>query len=182
MALTPGWDVAVFRLMVNVKQPKNKSFAKWMNGIRGANFSLSDTRFHKDAAALQSHLESLISDDLVDYLSSMTKAERDRVEAIEDFEDWLREMMEIDDKMSKTHKCNLELIEEAVKRQAHPSRHTAPCPCAKALRWPPLPVLPEARSRLGSPNSRPYSGPRWTYRLVITSLQSCPKKSTNCCA
>ena len=32
--LTPGWDTAVFRTMVNIKQPKNTSFSNWMNSIR----------------------------------------------------------------------------------------------------------------------------------------------------
>ncbi len=116
-ALTPGWDNAVFRSMVNVKQPRNETFCVWMNGIRGANFSLSDTRFHKDAVALRAHLESLISDDLADFISSLSKNERDRVEAIEDFEEWLRELMEIDDNMSKSRKRHEELIDRAVKRQ-----------------------------------------------------------------
>jgi hypothetical protein len=116
-ALTPGWDTAIFRTMINIKQPKSESFSKWMNGIRGANFSLSDTRFHKDAASLRAHLENLISDDLADYLGSLTKNERDRVEAINDLQEWLREMMEIDDTMARNRKRNLDLIEEAVKRQ-----------------------------------------------------------------
>jgi len=116
-ALTPGWDTAVFRTMVNIKQPKTVSFCAWMNGIRGANFSLSDTRFHKDAIALRAHLESHISDDLADYLASLSKNERDRVEAIKDLEEWLREMMEIDENMSKSRKRHLDLVEEAVKRQ-----------------------------------------------------------------
>ena len=59
-ALTPGWDTVVFRTMVNIKQPKTEPFSSWMNGIRGANFSLSDTHFHKDAVSLRAHIESHI--------------------------------------------------------------------------------------------------------------------------
>ncbi len=116
-ALTPGCDTVVFRTMVNIKQPKNTSFCSWMNGIRGANFSLSDTRFHKDADSLHSHIESHVSDDLADFFASLTKNERDRVEAITDLEEWLREMTEIDENMSKSRKQHLELVEDAVKRQ-----------------------------------------------------------------
>jgi len=61
--------------MINIKQPKDESFPKWMNKVRGANFSLTSTRFHKNATALHAHLESHISDDLTDYLASLPKHE-----------------------------------------------------------------------------------------------------------
>jgi len=116
-ALTPGWDMVVFWTMVNIKQLRTEPFCLWMNGIRGVNFSLSDTRFHKDAVSLRAHLESHISDDLADFLALLSKNEHDRVEAIKDLEEWLCEMMEIDEDMSKSRKHHLDLIEEAVKRQ-----------------------------------------------------------------
>jgi len=116
-ALTPGWDNSVFRTMVNLKQPRNESFCTWMNGVRGANFSLTDTRFHKNAVALRAHLESHLSDDLADFIASLTKNERDRIEAIEDLEEWLRELMEIDENMNKSRKRHEDLIDKAVKRQ-----------------------------------------------------------------
>jgi hypothetical protein len=90
--------------MVNVKQPRNETFCTWMNGIRDANFSLSDTCFHKNAVVLHAHLESLILDDLADFIALLTKNERDRVDAIEDLEEWLCELMEIDANMSKSWK------------------------------------------------------------------------------
>jgi hypothetical protein len=105
MPLTPGWDNIVFRSMVNMRQPRNESFCNWMNGIRGANFSLTDTHFHKDAVALRAHLESDMSDDLANFIASLTKNERDHVEAIQDLEEWFHELMEIDENMmSKSHK------------------------------------------------------------------------------
>jgi hypothetical protein len=57
------------------------------------------------------HLESYISDDLVDYLASLTKNERDRIDSLEDLEEWLHEMM------AGSRKHHLALVEEAVKRQ-----------------------------------------------------------------
>ena len=116
-ALTPGWDVTIFHMMINVKQPSNLSFAKWMNEVRGANFSLTNTRFQKKSAALCTHLESHISDDLADYLASLTKNECDCIDAIDDLEEWLHKMINIDEKIASSWKCHLALIEEAVKRQ-----------------------------------------------------------------
>jgi len=88
-----------------------------MNGVRGANFSLTDTRFHKNAVALCTHLKSHLSDDLADFIASLTKNKRDRIEAIIDLEEWLRELTEIDENMSKSRKRHEDLIEKAVKRQ-----------------------------------------------------------------
>ncbi len=116
-ALTPGWDVSIFRTMINIKQPTSQSFAKWMNEVRGANFSLSDTCFHKNAAALRAHIESHISDNLADYLASLTKNEHDRIEALEDLEEWLHEMIDLNEKMASSRKRHLALVEDAVKRQ-----------------------------------------------------------------
>ena len=116
-ALTPGWDNVVFRSMVNVRQPRNESCCNWMNGVRGANFSLTNTCFHKDAIALHAHLESHMSDDLADFIASLTKAERDRVQAIVNLEEWLCELMEIDDNMLKLWKWHEELLEKAFKQQ-----------------------------------------------------------------
>ena len=116
-ALTPGWDVTIFRTMVNIKQPSTQSFAKWMNDVRGANFSLTDTRFHKDSEALRAHLESHISDDLADHLDTLTKSERDRINAIVELEDWLREMIDLDEKMVNFRKRHLALVEEAVQKR-----------------------------------------------------------------
>ena len=159
-ALTPGWDNAVFRTMVNVKQPRNESFCIWMNGVRGANFSLSDTRFHKDAVALRAHLESLISDDLADFISSLSKNERDRVEAIDDFEEWLRELMEIDDNMSKSRKRHEELIEKAVKRQrtSYNSYRSVNTPASSSYR-PSIDVTSSAVSSI-NPSSKGSSSSR----------------------
>ena len=132
-ALTPGWDTVVFRTMVNIKQPKTEPFCSWMNGIRGTNFSLTDARFHKDAIALHSHLKSHISDDLVDFLASLSKNEHDRVESIKDLEEWLREMMEIDENMSKSCKHHLDLVEEAVKRQR--TSYSSYCPSGSSFSY-----------------------------------------------
>ena len=117
IALTPGWDLTIFRTMINIKQPATQSFTKLMNEVRGANFSLSNTRFHKDSAALRTHLESHISHDLADYLASLPNNERERIDSLADLEEWLREMTELDEKMTSSRKRQMALFEEAVKRQ-----------------------------------------------------------------
>jgi len=85
------------------------------NDVCGANFSLSDTCFHKDPAALRTHLESHISDDLADDLAALTKNERDRIDALVDLGDWLHEMINLDEKMATSRKRHLALVEEVIK-------------------------------------------------------------------
>jgi len=58
-----------------------------------------------------------VSDDLADYFSSLSKNERDRVEAVTNLEEWLHEMTEIDENMAKSWKRHLELVEDAMKHQ-----------------------------------------------------------------
>ena len=147
-ALTPGWDLAIFHTMINVKQPINLSFTKWMNEVRGANFSLSDTRFHKNPAALRSHLESHISDDLADYLASLTKNKCDHIDAIEELEEWLCEMTDMDEKMANSRKRQFALLEEAIKQQR--TSYTSYRPTTSR---PPAPVAATATASPAQPSS-----------------------------
>jgi hypothetical protein len=157
-ALTPGWDVDIFRTMVNVKQPTTLSFEKWMNDIRGANFSLSDTRFHKDTVALRAHLESHISDDLADHIATLTKNERDRIDTLVELGDWLSEMVDLDRKMANSRKRHLALVEEAVKRQRtsyssyrpNPARSLAPVSSAANPVAAPTSTVPKMTTLLRS--------------------------------
>ncbi len=154
-ALTPGWDVTIFRTMINIKQPTSQSFAKWMNEVRGANFSLSDTCFHKNTAALRAHIESHISNDLADYLASLTKNEHDRTEALEDLEEWLHKIIDLDEKMASSQKHHLALVKDAVKQQrtlyssyrSLPSRPAASSSNAIA----PVPSIPSHVLASGAP-------------------------------
>ena len=139
--LTPGWDFTIFRSMVNIKQPSSQSFAKWMNDIWGANFSLTDTRFHKNAATLRAHLESHISDDLAKFLASLSKNERDRIDTLENLEEWLCEMINLDEKMTSSRKRHLALVDEAVKCQhtsftAYRSTASRPTPPSNPSNYP----------------------------------------------
>jgi len=125
--------------MINIKQPKDESFPKWMNEVHGANFSLTGTRFHKNSATLRSHLESHISDDLTDNLASLSKHERDRIDSLVDHEDWLHEMIDINKKMATSHKRHFVLVEEAVKHQ-----HTSYTSYCSGSSWPSAPVAATA--------------------------------------
>jgi hypothetical protein len=157
-ALTPGWDVDIFCTMVNIKQPTTLSFEKWMNDIRGANFSLFNTRFHKDTVALRAHLESHIWDDLADHIMTLTKNERDRIDALDELGDWLSEMVDLDRKMANFCKRHLALIEEAVKRQCtsyssyrpNPARPLAPVSSASNPVAAPISTVPKMTTLLHS--------------------------------
>ena len=146
--------------MVNINQPATQSFAKWMNDVRGANFSLSDTRFHKNSAALRAHLESHISDDLTDFFASLSNTERERIDALDDLEEWLCEIIDLDEKMATTRKHHLALVEETVKCQ-----HTSLFSYRAST---PRPLSSTSTSNSPSthpPNSKPSAVPRLTTLL-----------------
>ena len=92
LSLLDGTWITIFRSMVNIKQPSSQLFVKWMNDIQGANFSLTNTHFHKNATVLRAHLESYISDDLAEFLASLSKNKRDCIDALKNLKECIRKI------------------------------------------------------------------------------------------
>jgi hypothetical protein len=117
--LDPLWQNSVMRNVVNAKMDSSESFSKFANRVIAGNNLLEGTGIRLDAAALRRTLSGNMSEFLASKLDRLRKTERERLAGIEDFEEWMAEIVTIDHEATSDLKRIAEMLREDVsyKRQ-----------------------------------------------------------------
>ena len=98
--LDPHWESSIVRTIVNSKMSSTESFSTFANRIMLSNNLLIGTPSRLDATALHEKLKMSMSGYLADKLARLRPADKDRITAITVFEDWLREVSELDEEIT----------------------------------------------------------------------------------
>ena len=117
--LDPLWQNNIMRNVVNAKMDSTESFSKFANHVIAGNNLLEGTGIHLDAAALRKTLMGNMSEFLASKLDRLRTTERERLAAIEGFEEWMSEIVAFDREATSDLKRIAEMLREDVsyKRQ-----------------------------------------------------------------
>jgi hypothetical protein len=94
--LDPLWQNNIMRNIVNSKMDSSESFSKFANRVIAGNNLLEGTGIRLDATNLRKTLQGNMSEFLASKLDRLRATERERLAAIEPFEDWMAEIVLID--------------------------------------------------------------------------------------
>lgn len=145
--LDPLWHNSVMRNVVNAKMGSTESSSKFANRVIAGNNLLKGTGIRLDAAALRKTLAGNMSEFLASKLDRLRTTERERLAAIEDFEEWMAEIVTIDHEATSDLKRIAEMLREDVgyKRQRLDD--------GSALIPPPVPFQPSQTPNIPPPNA-----------------------------
>ena len=117
--LDPLWQNNIMRNVVNAKMESTESFSKFANRVIAGNNLLEGTGIRLDAAALRKTLTGNMSEFLASKLDRLRTTERERLAAIEGFEEWMAEIVAFDHEATSDLKRIAEMLREDVsyKRQ-----------------------------------------------------------------
>ena len=113
------WQNNIMRNVVNAKMESTESFSKFANRVIAGNNLLEGTGIRLDAAALRKTLTGNMSEFLASKLDRLRTTERERLAAIEGFEEWMAEIVAFDREATSDLKRIAEMLREDVsyKRQ-----------------------------------------------------------------
>ena len=117
--LDPLWQNNIMRNVVNAKMDSTESFSKFANRVIAGNNLLEGTGIRLDATALRKTLMGNMSEFLASKLDRLRTTERERLAAIEGFEEWMSEIVAFDREATSDLKRIAEMLREDVsyKRQ-----------------------------------------------------------------
>jgi hypothetical protein len=98
--LDPHWELSIVRTIVNSQMTSQESFSTFANRVMQGNNLLIGTPSRLDSAALRAKLELNMSGYLADKLTRMRPTDKDRIAAINIFEDWLAEITLLDEEIT----------------------------------------------------------------------------------
>jgi hypothetical protein len=117
--LDPLWQNNIMRNVVNAKMDSTESFSKFANRVIAGNNLLEGTGIRLDTPALRTTLTGHMSEFLASKLDRLQTTERERLAAIDSFEEWMAEVVAIDHSATTDLKRIAEMLREDVsfKRQ-----------------------------------------------------------------
>ena len=117
--LDPLWQNNIMRNVVNAKMDSTESFSKFANRVIAGNNLLEGTGIRLDSSALRKTLTGNMSEFLASKLDRLRTSERERLAAIESFEEWMAEIVAFDREATSDLKRIAEMLREDVsyKRQ-----------------------------------------------------------------
>ena len=117
--LDPLWHNNIMRNVVNSKMDSSESFSKFANRVIAGNNLLEGTGIRLDAKALRKTLQGNMSEFLASKLDRMRSTECERLAEIESFEEWMAEIVSIDNEATSDLKRIAEMLceEGSFKRQ-----------------------------------------------------------------
>ncbi|PPR04448.1 hypothetical protein CVT26_002276 [Gymnopilus dilepis] len=122
--LDPNWEEIVICEEVSRNMTDDQSFAMWSAGIISGN-TLVGPDHRLSVPDLRKHLRMSLSKRLTTKLSSLKKADKDALEAIEDFDEWRREIIMIDEAHRKDLEAAKEFMFQSLGKRPHPdAEHT----------------------------------------------------------
>ena len=98
--LDPNWESSIVRSIVNSQMTDKESFSTFANRIMQGNNLLIGTPSRLDTAALRIKLEQNMSVYLAEKIARLRSTDKERITAIEVFEDWLHEITMLDDEIT----------------------------------------------------------------------------------
>ena len=173
--LDPLWQNNIMRNIVNSKMEPSESFSKFANRVIAGNNLLEGTEIRLDTAGLRKTLLGNMSEFLASKLDRLRTAERERLAAIESFEEWMAEIVLIDHEATSDLKRIAEMLKEDTnfKRQR---LDNAPPPLRNS-QMPNLPVSNPAYRGTGANaiHPAPYaSAPIMSFQPSTSGRKRCP--------
>ena len=98
--LDPHWESSIVRTVVNSQMTDSESFSTFANRVMHGNNLLIGTTSRLDTTALRAKLEINMSTYLADKLTRLRPTDKERINAIVVFEDWLHEVTLLDEEIT----------------------------------------------------------------------------------
>ena len=98
--LDPHWESSIVRTVVNSQMTESESFSTFANRVMHGNNLLIGTTSRLDTTALRAKLEINMSTYLADKITRLRPTDKERINAIVVFEDWLHEVTLLDEEMT----------------------------------------------------------------------------------
>jgi hypothetical protein len=98
--LNPHWESSVLRTVVNSQMTTTESFSTFANRVMQGNNLLIGTTSRLDTNSLRTKLEINMSGYLADKITRLRPTDKERIDNIDVFEDWLQEIIALDEEIT----------------------------------------------------------------------------------